>query len=370
LQSAQIDADALTACAEEVLARLREAACPVLMAGVELRRYDLENKASELARRLDVPVVTSFMGRGLLADSDPPALGTYLGVAGEPELTQLVENSDALLLLGVIPSDTNLGVSAHQINMGRVIHAFNRQVKLGYHVYREIPLAGLIDAILARVEVCPGPTTRTNGVRYPRGLSADGSKITPTDIARAVNDLMDAHGLMPIASDVGDCLFTAMEMAQTALIAPGYYAGMGYGVPAGIGLQIATGKRPLILVGDGAFQMTGWELGNCQRYRLDPIVIVFNNASWEMLRVLQPECKFNDLDDWHFADMAAPLGGTGVRVATRKELQQALRRAVDERGKFFLIEVTLKRGAISDILRRYLQGLSRKGATGTHGTAS
>ncbi|MFQ5937597.1 MAG: indolepyruvate/phenylpyruvate decarboxylase, partial [Acidiferrobacterales bacterium] len=267
-QPTPVDTDALTACAEEVLVRLRGAKSPVLMAGVELRRYGLEDKAAELARRLSVPVVTSFMGRGLLAHSNPPALGTYLGVAGEPELTRLVENSDGLLLLGVIPSDTNFGVSAHQINMGSAIHAFNRQVKLGYHVYQDIPLTDLIEAMLARVDARAVPTARANGVRYPHGLTADDNKITPTDIARAINDLMDMHGLMPIASDVGDCLFTAMEVAQTALIAPGYYAGMGYGVPAGIGLQIATGERPLVLVGDGAFQMTGWELGNCQRYDL------------------------------------------------------------------------------------------------------
>ena len=41
--------------------------------------------------------------------------------------------------------------------------------------------------------------------------------------------------------------------------------------------------------GDGAFQMTGWELGNCRRYGLEPIVLLFNNKSWEMLRVFQPE---------------------------------------------------------------------------------
>ena len=94
---------------------------------------------------------------------------------------------------------------------------------------------------------------------------------------------------MPMTSDIGDCLFTAMEIENTALAAPGYYAGMGFGVPAGIGVAAATGRRPLILVGDGAFQMTGWELGNCRRYGLDPIVVLFNNCSWEMLRVFQPE---------------------------------------------------------------------------------
>src|SRR5205807_6798005 len=133
----------------------------------------------------------------------------------------------------------------------------------------------------------------------------------------------------------------------TALAAPGYYAGMGFGVPAGIGVAAATGRRPLVLVGDGAFQMTGWELGNCRRYRLDPIVVLFNNRSWEMLRVFQPESRFNDLDDWNFAAIAPALGGAGERVTTRRELAAALERAVARRGMFSLVEVTLPRGSTS-----------------------
>jgi amidase len=149
---------------------------------------------------------------------------------------------------------------------------------------------------------------------FRRSLPHDGTAVVPSDIACAINDVFDAHGSMPMTSDIGDCLFTAMEIENTELAAPGYYAGMGFGVPAGFGVAASTGKRPLILVGDGAFQMTGFELGNCRRYGLDPIVVLFNNASWEMLRAFQPESKFNDLSDWHFADMAAPLGGHGVHA--------------------------------------------------------
>jgi indolepyruvate decarboxylase len=190
---------------------------------------------------------------------------------------------------------------------------------------------------------------------YPRGLPADDRPIAPSDIATAINDLFDRHGKMPMTSDIGDCLFTAMEVDNTALAAPGYYAGMGFGVPAGIGVA-ATGLRPLILVGDGAFQMTGWELGNCRRYGLDPIVVLFNNCSWEMLRVFQPESRFNNLDDWHFAEVANAIGGVGERVTTRAGLIAALDRAVLRRGQFSLIEVMLPRGKTSDTLARFVAG--------------
>jgi indolepyruvate decarboxylase len=102
--------------------------------------------------------------------------------------------------------------------------------------------------------------------------------------------------------------------------------------------------------------MTGWELGNCRRYGFDPIVVLFNNCSWEMLRVFQPESRFNDLDDWNFAAIAPSLGGHGERVATRRELAGALERATARRGVFSLIEVMLPRGMTSKTLARFVAG--------------
>jgi indolepyruvate decarboxylase len=355
--AAAVDQDALDACVSEILERLRQAKAPVLMAGVEVRRFGIEDKVAELSRRLSLPVVTSLMGRGLLTQTDT-LLGTYMGVAGLPEITERVENSDGLFLLGVIVCDTNFGVSTQKIDLRKTIQALNGQVTMGYHSYAQIPLAALVDRLLERVPAATQTFTVPPQV-FPHGLVADQAAITPTDIATAVNDLMAQHGVMPIASDMGDCFFTAMDMAQTALVAPGYYATMGFGVPAGLGLQAATGERPLILVGDGAFQMTGWELGNCRRYGWDPIVLVFNNASWEMLRTFQSESSFNNLDHWGFAEMAAGMGGDGVRVNTRAQLQAALAHAFATRGRFQLIDITIPRGVLSQTLARFVAGVKR-----------
>ncbi|MDB3935868.1 indolepyruvate/phenylpyruvate decarboxylase [Granulosicoccus sp.] len=353
------DEAALSACADEIMEQLRGAGTPFMLIGVEIRRYALEAKVAELARRLALPVATSFMGRGLLAGEDAPLMGTYMGVAGDESLTEAVENSDALLLLGVILSDTNFGVSQRQLDLKKTIIAGDGQVSKGYHQYANIPITALIDALIERATAPVGNAKTGVPVQYPDTLVADGEPITPTDIARAVNDAMAEHGLMPMASDVGDCLFTALDMANTELVAPGYYATMGYGIPAGIGIQAATQRRPLILVGDGAFQMTGWELGNCRRYGWDPIVLLFNNSSWEMLRTFQPESKFNDLDDWGYAQLATALGGDGIRVNTRKDLQDALANAIATRGKFQLIEIMLDRGVLSSTLQRFAAGVKR-----------
>jgi indolepyruvate decarboxylase len=348
--------EALAECADEILARIAAASSPVLVVDVEIRRYGIEQQVAALARKLGLPVVTTFMGRGLLEAAGDVVAGTYLGVAGDPAVTKLVEDADLVLLFGVILSDTNFALSNRAPDARRTVFATGREVQIGHHIYRDMPLADLIAGLDARAK---GPASQYQkagkGLTYPRGLVLDDQPIAPSDIATAINDLFDRHGKMPMTADVGDCLFTAMEIENTALAAPGYYAGMGFGVPAGFGVA-AAGLRPLVLVGDGAFQMTGWELGNCRRYGLDPIVIVFNNCSWEMLRVFQPESRFNDLDDWHYADIARSIGGVGERVNTRRELAAALDRAIARRGQFSLIEVMLPRGVTSDTLARFVKG--------------
>ena len=352
------DPEALAECADEIIEKLAQADAPVVLVDVEVRRYDLEQRVTALARKLGLPVVTTFMGRGLLEDAPDILLGTYLGAAGDPAITRLVEDADALLLLGVILSDTNFALSQRRLDPRRTMLAFDREVRVGHHVYPNLPIGDLIDALSARARRLAGGDARVDRpvVDYPRGLPADDHPVAPSDIATAINDLFDRHGPMPMTADIGDCLFTAMEIENTALAAPGYYAGMGFGVPGGIGVAAATGRRPLILVGDGAFQMTGWELGNCRRYGLDPIVVLFNNASWEMLRAFQPQSRFNDLDDWNFAAIAPSLGGHGERVRTRRELKDALERAVTRRRQFSLVEVMLPRGATSKTLARFVSG--------------
>jgi indolepyruvate decarboxylase len=352
----EINEEAVEACAREVLDRLGAARSPVMMVGVEIRRFGLEARVARLARLLGIPVVTSFMGRGLLAGTDVPLAGTYQGAAGDEPVSTEVEASDALLLLGVIVSDTNFGVSARRVDLRRAIHAFDGAVTISHHTYPDVPLGALVDALLRLARPLGSAVTRPRAPAL-RGLARDAEPIVPLDVAAALNDLRAAHGAFPIAADVGDALFVAMDLEPTDYVAPGYYAGMGFGVPAALGMQAATGRRPVAIVGDGAFQMTGMELGHCRRYGWDPIVVVLNNGGWGMLSAFRPEARYNDLGRWDFARIADALGGRGVCVRTRAELGAALDAAVRTPGKFQLIDVRIAREAISPRLERFAQAL-------------
>jgi indolepyruvate decarboxylase len=270
-----------------------------------------------------------------------------------------VEDSDGLFLLGEILSDTNFGVSRGRIDMRRTIQALDTHVTLSHHTYPDIPLDALV-AALERIARPLASARRVEPRSPPRAMPHDDAPIVPLDVAAAINDLMEAHGRYPVAADIGDCLFTAMDLVHTDHVAPGYYATMGFAVPAAIGVQVATGRRALAIVGDGAFQMTGMELGHCRRYGLDPIVVVMNNASWGMLSAFRPEARYTDIGEWDFAALADALGGRGHRVATRAQLAQALEAAARSRGVFQLIDIRIARDALSPTMRRFAAAMGGK----------
>jgi indolepyruvate decarboxylase len=355
-----VDADAVEACCREILERLSHAKRPVLMVGVEVRRFGLEQRVARLARELRIPVVTSFLGRGLLAETDAPLAGTYLGLAGDAQVGELVESSDGLFLLGEILSDTNFGASRRRIDMRHAIQAMDTRVTISYHTYSDIPLEALVGA-LERAARPLGTAGLTPGAPpVCCDMPRDDRAIAPADVATAINDCMAAHGRFPVAADVGDALFVAMGLVHTDHVAPGYYATMGFGVPAAMGIQVATGRRALAIVGDGAFQMTGMELGHCARHGLDPIVVVLDNASWGMLAAFRPGARYAGLGQWDFAALARALGGTGYMVRNRAELACALDAAARSRGTFQLLDVRIAPGELSPTLRRFAEAIARR----------
>lgn len=350
--------EALDACADAILARLTQAERPVLVGGVEIRRFGVEAQVAELATRLQIPLVTTLMARGILADHpEAPLLGTYVGSGGEAHIRECVENADAAFLIGVILTDTNFGLSGDRLDFRAVIHAEDGRCSMGYHTYANIGLRHLLDTLLKRLrDADQTQTLQTPAPHYQYNYIEDDAAITPSDIATLINRHFRDHGTMPLSADMGDCFFTTLDIENSILVAPGFYATMGFGVPAGLGLQSASGKRPIILVGDGAFQMTGWELLNAPRYGFNPIVIVFNNASWEMLRTFQPESAFNNLPQLDFAAIGESLGGKGHFAATRAQLAQAFAAAIADEAHFHIIDARIGQGVLSTTLSRFVSG--------------
>ncbi len=358
-----VDEGAVQEAAQEIVDRLTAARHAVLIVGVGIHRFHLTDEVLRLAERLQVPVVSSFLGRGIFPTHHPQFAGTYLGVVSPQPLRAIVEESDCLLMLGELISDTSLGVPADRLNEANLIVCTARDVFIKHHRFQDAPL----DLLVGRLLESPALPAR------PRAVPPGGSDVSPEvfepfgeddeiqvrHVINVANEFFARHPDMPLVADPGDAMFAAVDIRADECISPAYYATMGFSVPAAMGVQIASGRRPLVLVGDGAFQMTGSEISRAGQYGCNPIILVFNNGQWGMLQVYFPDAGYNQTAGWPFARLAELWGGRGFTVRTPRELREALAAAEGE-NRFTLIEILLASGDISPILRGFAQAFKKR----------
>jgi indolepyruvate decarboxylase len=319
------DEKAIKEATDEILSRIETARNPVIFVGVEAERFELNEKILTLARRFHMPIVSDFLARDIIPKEDPNYFGTYLGEAGNLTAKELVEKADFLLMLGMIITDMNLGIKLKRLKRESIVLCFSRQVLAGHHIYRNVPLKLLKEELMKRdiekrsFSSPPKPEVTINKMcKYTENL------VTVNEIIDAINWFFSEFGEMPIISDTGDCLFATTKIEASSVMATPYYATMGFAAPAAIGYAVTTGKRPLVLLGDGGFQMTRQEICQCPRYGINPIFIVFNNKRWGMQQLFYPTAKFNELVDLPYSKIAELWGGKGYFCDTCEKLYRAL----------------------------------------------
>jgi indolepyruvate decarboxylase len=230
--------------------------------------------------------------------------------------------------------------------------ATTERVNVQYHRYDSIQFRDFLES-LAAAEIKQKPFAHPNPNRLPVPLKkAERSEIlTMADLFRILSLHLDEQSC--VVADIGDAIFGAVGIRgpkQPQFIAPAYYMSMGFAVPGGVGVALAAKKlRPYVLVGDGAFQMTGVEISTAVRLGLNPIVIVLNNDGYGTMRQIR-EGGFNQVTQWNYAKICDLVGGGhSATVSTKGEFDKAL--SVAQKSKqVYVIEVRIPRGEVSDQL--------------------
>jgi indolepyruvate decarboxylase len=357
------DDGAIEEAASEIVTRVNHAKRPVLIVGVEVHRFHLRHEVLRLAEQWNVPVASSFLGRGVFPTLHPQFVGTYLGVVSPVPVRKIVEESDCVFLLGELISDLSLGVSAQLLSKKHLLIATARDVYIGHHRYQNVPLARLVSRLfdgLHRRDWAADPRSAANQLS-PEVLAPveEDGPIKVRHVIAVLNDFLEAHHEVPIVADTGDAMFASVDIRANEIVAPAYYATMGFAIPAALGLQVVSGRRPLVLVGDGAFQMTGPEISHAPEYGCNPVIVLFNNSRWEMLQAFFPQANYNSTVPWPFAALAECWGGRGFPVHTPRQLRDALA-AAWRTDCFTLIDVALERGDVSPILRGFVQAFKKQ----------
>ena len=355
------DPDALDAAVADAIDFINQSKKPVVLAGVEIHRFGYQNKLIDLVEEKRIPVVATLLGKSVIPESHPLYLGIYEGAMGQEAVRKFVEDSDCVIILGAFMTDVNLGIYTANLDRARSVYATTEKISVRYRAYHEVMFDDFLDGLNS-------PKLRKR--RKPNldwALKGTEPFVVKPNAPLRVNRLFQhlnafiSDGFVVIA-DVGDSLFGAVELRMsenTDFISPAYYTSMGFAVPASVGAQLSRpNKRPLVIVGDGAFQMTGSELSTTVRHGFNPIVVVLNNHGYGTERHLL-EGAFNDIGCWNYSGIPALFGaGRGFHVRTEGEFDEALQTALAETQHFTLIEAELDKLDTSPALARLAERMS------------
>jgi indolepyruvate decarboxylase len=341
---------------------LRKARKPVILAGVELHRYGLTDVAVKLAERMNIPIAADLLSKSAVAENHPLYLGVYGGaMSSDRFVREYVESADCVLMLGTFITDMNLGIYTAKLDRSSSILATTESVNVCYHKYEAVEFKDYLDGLAA---------TRTSRKKFKHpNPHADPKPLTKAELRDPLNmkEVMRVLSLhldenCCVVSDVGDAIFGAVGIRtarRAEFIAPAYYLSMGFAVPGAIGVETANRNlRPFVLVGDGAFQMTGTELSTAVRLGLKPIVFVLNNEGYGTMRKIR-DGRFNVISQWDYGKICDLVGGgAATSAATKGELDGAIRSAMGS-NTVRVIDVKIPRDDMSPQLASMSSELAR-----------
>jgi TPP-dependent 2-oxoacid decarboxylase len=376
--SEESDTNALKEATAEAIGMINVAKRPVIIAGEEVHRFELQDKLLALIDKTQIPVVATILSKSVISELHPLFIGIYEGAVGQERARQYVESSDCLIILGASLSDITLGMFTAQIDQKKTIYVSAEKISVRYHHYDNIDIRdffhALVDMDIARKDnstsssspsSTPPSMTITNerlAIASTAPRCTDGKKISVKYVFEYLNSCLTDD--MIVLADVGDALFGGADLImhrKTKFLSPAYYASLGFAVPASIGAQLADQTlRPLVIVGDGAFQMTGMELSTTIRYDLNPIVVVLNNGIY-LTEQLMLDGPFNNLQPWQYAKIPQVIGGgRGFLVETEDQFNDAIAEALNFRNAFSILDVHLDRNDSSPALDRFTKSVAKR----------
>jgi indolepyruvate decarboxylase len=362
LPHGQSDRRKLEEAVRDTAERLNAARRPVVLVGIEAQRFKVAREIVRLVEKMGAACCTSVLAKGAFPMSHPLYMGVYAGGVSPRKIRARVEKADLILGLGMFLTDIELGGSQPaEALRHRSIWAVEHKVNVSFHTYTDVTLRDFVHGLL-RADIQPHGEKAVYSDNLPRPKPDLNRRARVADVLGEINRFLARHKKFMVVAESGDSLFGGIDIKvgnDGIYLAQGFYASMGFAVPGALGAEIGTGLRPLILTGDGGFQMTGVEIAHAPRYKLAPIVVLLNNGGWGIFRPVTKRQDLLALPNWRYADLARLWGGRGFRVETVAQLRRALDEA-EKSSSFAIIEVLTGPRDLSPMSVKYIRASAKK----------
>ena len=342
---------------------INQAQRPVIYAGGGVISSNASAELLQLAETRKIPVTTTLMGLGGFPSTHYLSLG-MLGMHGTRYANYAIGESDVLVAIGVRFDDRVTGKIDTFAPNARIIHIDIDAAEIGKNVNVHVPIVGDVKEILQALnqKLKPQPeygewhqTIDRWKDEFPMryGFSMEG-RIMPQHVIEKIYELTGGEAI--ITTEVGQHQMWTAQFCKfkhpRTFVTSGGLGTMGFGFPAAIGAKIARPDRPVVdIAGDGSIQMNIQELGTAVQYKLPVIICILNNQFLGMVRQWQSlfyEGRYSFTDISHqpdFVKVAEAYGAIGIRVTEMKDVEPALKRALESTDCPVVIDFWVEREA-------------------------
>ena len=323
------NSERLKACAKAILTRLHSAKSPAFLLDLDADRFGVTRQLSRLAEKLQIPVSVMNTCKAGFDETSPLFAGLYLGVASADATRQVVEKSDCLLTIGLRRLDSTSAFFTDSIPES-AIHLKGSSVNLGSDNYQAVSLRELLDELIDRSK--PAATKRAPIMPPPPAVSAPTkAPLTQAWYWKALEKFLRPGDVIVVEDGTSFDGATEMRLPPgCSFVGQAVWGSIGYSVGSLLGtLCAAPGRRHILLVGDGSFQLTAQELSTILRHDFKPFIFLINNRGYTIERaILGKNARYNDVANWRYADLPSVFCRENTAetftVATEQDLQRVL----------------------------------------------
>ena len=370
------DPEALEAFSQAALRLLAEAGDTAQISVLGGLMAHRSGAAAELRRLLaagQLTHATSLWGKSLVDESNDRYVGIYAGAASDPAVRAAIEDCRVLIIAGVQFTDLNSGFFSQKIERRRTIELSPAIASVGAAQFEPVAMADALERLTAAVSDMAArasahtaaPATAKPGTP-PAALVAPDNSLTQIELWDAV-----ARFLIPgdiVVADQGTSFYGMgnQRLPEGVLfLGQPLWASIGYSLPALLGACMAQPERHgVLLVGDGAAQMTVQELSTLARERISATVVLVDNDGYTVERAIHgPHERYNDIARWDWGALMSALSPGDPNVTTRRaadavELADALADAREAQG-LTLIEAVVPRMDVPPLLSQIASEAAR-----------
>ncbi|MBU0501919.1 MAG: biosynthetic-type acetolactate synthase large subunit, partial [Candidatus Margulisbacteria bacterium] len=331
---------------------------PLIYAGGGVISSGAAKELTEFAKKLNIPVTTTFMGLGAFPEDDKLAL-KMLGMHGTVYANYSIQECDLLIAIGARFDDRVTGHLASFAPKAKHIHIDIDPAEIGKNVRADVPVVGDVKQVLKDLLEKIKPEGNKHDAwlkqiaewkkKYPLSYKKDG-QIKPQYVIEMIDEVTKGDAIY--CTEVGQhqmwaCQYLKFKKPRT-WVSSGGLGTMGYGFPASIGAQFAApGKTVFNIAGDGSIQMNIQELATAVIHKLPIKIAVLNNGflgmvrQWQELLYDKRYSATNLCSNPDLVKIAEAYGAVGMRIKKESEVKKALQESLKIKDRPVLLDFTV-----------------------------